>query len=473
MINTSTSGRFGDVYLVLLAGLLLGYAMMGKGFAYLGLPPLYIGEMALLLGILAFWRTGCLFSVLTTLPALLLAATMAWVLLQTLPFISDYGVDALRDSIVVTYGGFCFIVMALLIQDSRRLNTIIHYYQIFLNIYVPAAPFLFVVSWYMGSLLPNTPGTSVPFLQLDPGALAVHATGAAVFALVGFRKVTVPWLLFLLASAILAAVLSRGAMLAEVLSITAAVLLLGKWRQLLLTAMAGVIMFATAYLVEPVFFDYTEATASTERAISTRQVANNVVSIIGQGDEQGEGTKEWRKEFWNSIIADTVFGSYFWTGRGFGVNLADVYGFRDEHDAPALRAPHSVLMTMLGRAGVPGVMLWLGIVVSWLGMMMHALWTARRHGQAEWAGLFIFVSCYTSSILINAAFDPALEGPMQGIWFWSLIGFGIAAVMIYRRKNFASSDATDTPVMYRLRFLGHPTQRRQQFEASSAEIGLA
>jgi hypothetical protein len=39
--------------------------------------------------------------------------------------------------------------------------------------------------------------------------------------------------------------------------------------------------------------------------------------------------------------------------------------------------------------------------------------------------------------MINATFDVALEGPMQGIWFWCLIGFGIGSVMIYRcRLNF-------------------------------------
>jgi len=36
------------------------------------------------------------------------------------------------------------------------------------------------------------------------------------------------------------------------------------------------------------------------------------------------------------------------------------------------------------------------------------------------------------SIIINAAFDVALSGPVQGIWFWCLMGFGIGSVMVYR-----------------------------------------
>ena len=44
----------GDRYLALLAIVLLGYALMGKGFAYLGFPPLYVGEIAFLTGIVVF-----------------------------------------------------------------------------------------------------------------------------------------------------------------------------------------------------------------------------------------------------------------------------------------------------------------------------------------------------------------------------------------------------------------------------------
>jgi hypothetical protein len=48
----------GDRYLALLGIVLLGYAVMGKGFAYLGIPPLYVGEIAFLGGIIVFLRTG-------------------------------------------------------------------------------------------------------------------------------------------------------------------------------------------------------------------------------------------------------------------------------------------------------------------------------------------------------------------------------------------------------------------------------
>jgi hypothetical protein len=88
----------------------------------------------------------------------------------------------------------------------------------------------------------------------------------------------------------------------------------------------------------------------------------------------------------------------------------------------------------LARAGVPGVVLWSLVLISWSGMMLRAMLVARARGHKQWTGLFLFITCYAMSIIINAAFDVTLEGPMQGIWFWCLFGFGIGSVMVYRAQ---------------------------------------
>ena len=82
---------------------------MGKGFAYLGFPPLYVGEIALLTGVIVFLRIGAFAGALATLPAVLLVALMAWVLARTFPFIGLYGMESLRDSVVVIYGCFALL----------------------------------------------------------------------------------------------------------------------------------------------------------------------------------------------------------------------------------------------------------------------------------------------------------------------------------------------------------------------------
>src|SRR5258708_28393488 len=118
----------GDRYLALLAIVLLGYVLMGKGFAYLGFPPFYVGEIALLSGIVVFLRTGAFVGALATLPSVVLVVTMICVPARTVPFVSVYGFDALRDSVIILYGGFAFIVIGLLLEDARRIDAILRYY---------------------------------------------------------------------------------------------------------------------------------------------------------------------------------------------------------------------------------------------------------------------------------------------------------------------------------------------------------
>jgi hypothetical protein len=67
-------------------------------------------------------------------------------------------------------------------------------------------------------------------------------------------------------------------------------------------------------------------------------------------------------------------------------------------------------------------------------MLLGAMVVARARKDKQWADLFLWIICYATAIVINAAFDVTLEGPMQGIWFWSLFGFGIGSVMVYRAQ---------------------------------------
>jgi hypothetical protein len=141
----------GDRYLAFLAIVLLGYALMGKGFAYIGLPPLYVGEIAFLTGIAVFIRSGAL---LASLPSVVLVVLMIWVAARTVPFVSVYGFDVLRDSVIILYGGFAFIIIGLLLEDARRIDTVLRYYGKFL-ITFPAIPIGFWLTKYWVDYIPK------------------------------------------------------------------------------------------------------------------------------------------------------------------------------------------------------------------------------------------------------------------------------------------------------------------------------
>ena len=431
--------RTSELYLLLLCGVLLGYVLMGKGFAYLGVPPLYIGEIAFLAGVVVFLRTRCLAASLATLPALLLVAALVWVLLRTLPFVGEYGFDALRDSVIIMYGGFAFIVIGLLLEDGRRIKTVLRYYGIML-VSFPAMLVGFWLTKYWLDYIPLLYGP-VPIVNIPASAVGTHLAGAMVFVLIGYRKMSPLWVVVWFATLVLVGATNRGATLAVIIPVGFAMLMLGRFRLMLITAVTAVCILTVLYVVESSLGQYDEAANSIERSVSAHQIVENAKSIITQSGQQTDGTKQWRLNWWQIIIDDTIHGSNFWTGRGFGINLAVADGFLEtnsSNDQPT-RSPHNAHMTILARAGVPGVVLWALVNVSWFGMLMGAMLTACARGHREWAKLFLFVGCYAAAILINATFDVVLEGPMQGIWFWCLFGFGIGSVMIYRAQPFAES----------------------------------
>jgi hypothetical protein len=427
--------RAGDRYLTLLAIVLLGYALMGKGFAYIGFPPLYVGEIAFLAGIAVLVRSGALVASLATLPSLVLVATMMWVLARTVPFVSVYGFDALRDSVIILYGAFAFIVIGLLLEDARRIDTVLRYYGALLVTF-PAMPVGFWLTKYWVDYIPRLYGPNVPVVEIGASAVGTHLAGTAVFVLIGYRKVSPLWVVVWLVTTAMITATNRGAALAVLVPVVFAMTMLGRLRSMLTTIVAASIALGVLFAVEAAFTQYEEAKDSIERPVSAHQIVENAKSIVGQSGQQTEGTKKWRLDWWDVIINDTLRGPNFWTGRGFGLNLADADGFGGRASDPRapLRSPHNAHMTLLARAGVPGIVLWSLVLISWGGMVMRALLVARARGHKQWADLFLFVVCYAISIIINATFDVTLEGPMQGIWFWCLFGFGIGSVMVYRAQ---------------------------------------
>lgn len=429
--------RWGDRYLAFLAIVLLGYAVMGKGFAYVGFPPLYVGEVALLAGIAVFVRSGALVASLATLPSLALVATMMWVVVRTVPFVSVHGLEALRDSVIVVYGGFAFIVIGLLLEDARRIDTVLRYYSASL-VALPAMVLGFWLTKYWGDDIPKLYGPNVPVVEIAASAVGSHLAGAAVFVLIGYRKVSWLWILTWLAALTMIGASNRGATLAALVAIVFAMFMLGRLRLLLTVVAAGAAVLGILLAAEAALFDHYEVKDSIDRPVSAHQIFENAKSVVGQSGHQTEGTKQWRLNWWEIIINDTFHGPNFWTGRGFGLNLGDADGFAGTEDPgnprPPTRSPHNAHMTILARAGVPGLVLWSFVLLSWSGMMLRAMLVARARGHAQWANLFLWVICYVTALVINATFDVTFEGPVQGIWFWCLFGFGIGSVMVYRAQ---------------------------------------
>ena len=174
---------------------------------------------------------------------------------------------------------------------------------------------------------------------------------------------------------------------------------------------------------------------SKGRPATINQVIENILSVFGSSSDQGlEGTKQFRLAWWGTIVDYTVFGKYFWTGKGFGINLADSDGFQATADH-SLRAPHNSHMTVLAREGVPGLILWILLQGAFAIGLIRAIVLARRAGDSRLAILGGWLLAYWVAIMVDTSFDPYLEGPQGGIWFWVIIGAGLVVIRLAPRAR--------------------------------------
>lgn len=410
-------GRPERVFHRALVALLVGYAFLGRGLSHVGVPPLYVGEVVLGLGVLA-----TLLSV-RTFPGgsvrLMILAFMAWGALQTIPYIGTYGVDAFRDAVSWGYALFALIVSVSI--TGRHVDRLVGIYRAWIPFYCVFVPATLI--------LPRIPGLQDGlFSEAKAGDMGVFLAGIAAFGLLGLYssapKPRVPealmWLLWLPAAAVVA-VYNRGGMIAIVTA--GAVVLFLRLPQRWLPP----IFFSLLIAVMLVWID-PKMDIGGGRTLSAGQFVENISSVVGETDSAAlEGTKEFRLRWWNDIINYTFNGPFFWTGKGFGINLADDDGFQVYADH-SLRAPHNGHFEVLAREGVPGLFLWI-LMNAAIGIgLLRAAARARSLGRTRWVAIDGWLFVAWAAGLVNASFDPYLQGPHGGIWFWSLVGLAIVAI---------------------------------------------
>ncbi len=425
--------RLPGLLLTVLAGLLGGYLLLGRGFAYLGVGTVFVGDLVLALAVLALAlrpRRAEPVPPGAVVVTGLLGLFMAWGLATTAPHLSAYGLAAVRDAAVWGYGAFALVVVAFL--DRRRL---LERWLAWFRALVPAFVLWVLLTDLLLSLFPRRIPMlhgSVPLIDLKPGDTGVHLGGVGAFMILGLHRPVeagaggwrrgwteaLVWVVWA-GDFTLVAVRNRGGGLAVLAALAAVALVAPSWR---LVKPAGA---AAALLLAVMLLDVRIGTVSG-REISAGQVGANFSSIMGDAGQSGlAGTKRWRLAWWHRIVDYTVHGPYFWTGKGYGVNLADDDGFQVTADH-SLRSPHNVNLTVLARSGVPGLALWLALQAAFVGRLLAVGHRARQSGDRLLAAVCAWLLAYWVAMQCNAFFDVYLEGPQGAIWFWTVFGAGLA-----------------------------------------------
>lgn len=422
--------------LLLIGILLFGYFIAGKGFAYVGVKPFFIGEIILSLSMLSFFmfnNYGVFFR--SNIMSIIIIFNI-FCFIRTWPYIEEYGLEALRDAVIYGYSLFALIIAACAF-DARVIAKIVRTYAVAVYPAVIVMPLLLLFFRPDPFAGDETP----PLILIKGGDLAVALAGVLTFHLLELspwrNRLTLTQGVFWCAWGASAfwAVLNRGGLLA----MTVAVLVVagfGYGRRL----MGRMLIVLVLVLVTAATLNI--RISQEGRELSVDQVIANVASIVGIAAlETGGGannykgldtTIEWRLDWWREIINDTVDGPFFWTGVGFGANLADIHGFQTDMRNHSLRSPHNINMTILARSGVPGFALWLALQGAFVYALASQALRLRNTRYADWARLNVWILSYWAAAWVNGSFDVYLESPQGGIWFWSVIGFGIAVVTVER-----------------------------------------
>jgi O-antigen ligase len=414
--------------LALIGFLLLGYVFLDKGFAYIGVSSIYIGEIVIAVTIFIALITSMNWRCILSPIGYTLLLFLFWSICQLLFNSSGSLMTALRDSVIWGYALYTIFVASLLVR-SGSIDLSLNWYVRFLPwLALWAAP-AFILQTALFDLIPTFPGSDVKILELKAGDTAVHLAGALTFMLLGLHRVydrlSGRWsslketLVYcgMLVGLIAVGSRNRGGLMSAIAALGLVTAFRPNARVVKLLFPIAIVTF---FLVA---FDVSIPTGGG-REISVNQIVDNVQSVFFPTDETMlSGTVDWRLEWWNAIINDTLYGSNFWFGNGFGRSLADLFGV---DDGTTNRSPHNGHLTILAREGVPGFMLWVIFILTVYVVLTRSYLQSLARKQLYAAKLDLWAMAYLTAFLANASFDVYLEGPQGGIWFWCVVGFAMA-----------------------------------------------
>ncbi|MEM1393605.1 MAG: O-antigen ligase family protein [Cyanobacteria bacterium P01_H01_bin.150] len=416
-ISNSTNTGIGDKYLKWHCWILLGYALGGRGFSYWGVSPLFIGEITLVFGLVTLSLNKSFPKLLKLPQTCFLITFIVWCCINTVPYFPTYGLFTIRDAALWYYCFFALIIGTLLVSKPRRFQFIVEQYKRFSRIFLVLMPFLWIISQSVP--LPSTPGSSVKLIRPKAADTMVHLAGVTAFLLgTNLIKTQVIFfiLMFFINLVLVAANANRSGMLAFLNSFALVSFTKSKSSRIWLVMSVALFIFVFVLMMNPEIFE---------------PIFSKITSIFIDNNER-QGSKEYRLEWWSHLFNTTVFGEYFWTGRGFGFNLGAGTGFDPIGDG-IVRSPHNGHITVLARAGVPGAVMWLLLQLSWAGGILVRHFRSKAKGEVQWAGIFLTLFAYWVAVMTTTTFEVIIEGPTGGIWLWTMYGVGLAALYIYER----------------------------------------
>ena len=413
----------------LLPIVLAGYLFFDKSFAYLHIPgtPLFVGEIVLAVGVVEAIRgRRIIFADARRSPALLLLLLFLALGFSRLLLVDlrSHGLLAVRDSALWYYAAFAPLTVLLLRVRPDWLDQVTARYSALLPVYLAWAP-IAVILQRLQPFSFRLPDSDVGITAYRPGNVGVHIALALAYVWLvepvaspqqRKRRTAVTALGML--GILVVATQNRAGLMAAVLGLGVAWIVTPLRTRLTMSAGAALLLVVAV----PVIFNLSFQVGA--RTVSVEQVITNAGSIVAGADASGSlgDNVEWRQRLWGLAVDDLFASGNAAFGFGYGQNIAARYSIDPDTE---LRNPHNSHLSVLVRMGVVGAILWALLWIAWSAPLVRVLW---RRGMTRgglpvarwaWAAVGVF------SILVNAFFDPTVEGPQVGIWLWVLAGLGL------------------------------------------------
>ena len=426
------------VFEIALIGVLLGYIFFDRGFAWFHIPgtPLFVGEITLFLGAVAvFSHPTPILQAIRRSPSLkVLIAFMTWGLVLLAVLGIPFGIDAIRDSVLWLYGAVAVFTVFLVVSDPGRIRR-------WTTGFARIVPWL--VGWlFVAVILDSVAGSGPIFVPDSRVSLFSHGAGnAAVVAAICLAFIWLvdrdgrfftPTTRMALTAALGALVLfaslkNRGGFVAA----TIGVILVLVWMQRGRFDLTMVLVGTGAVLASLALVSQFSVALFGAREVSVEQFTENITSIISpsSGGHRQTSTTEWRLELWRNVLGD-VNSEFPITGYGPGPDLGAIYNVTTNPDVP-LRNPHNSHVGIVARMGWVGFGMWIIMWGVWALLLLDLRSRLAQRGRFPEAGLVAVPVIGAAMILVNAFFDPSIEGPQVGFPLWFLFGLGAVLQLVY------------------------------------------
>lgn len=399
--------------------LLVGYLCMKRTFAYLGVPPLFVGEIVLGTFLLlkprvalGTWAASLLRS--SPLNALGLAL-LAFVLYGTWQVGRGVTgghpvVDTLKYFVFNYYPVYVFLGLWIALHEPDRLRRLVRAIAWCNGIY----GLLYIVALrHVAALLP---GTEQPLFS-PPGGGAVAILGLLCLE----RDLRAVWLVLILNVVVTLAWQVRAEWLGLGLGMLVWGFLTGRLGRVVGIGMAGLAVLGLLELADINLVGRTGSEVSLSETLA-RAIAPIDLDLALQLSPNAAfhaGTAEWRElwweQIWRSVHATSMREAF---GHGYGF---DLFGLAPAvvraGQAEEIRTPHSVFYYALGYTGWVGVLMFAILQAAVLHLLLRS-W--RRAGQPVGVAWWVMG-------LSMALFEESFETPYKAIPLYLLLGMAMAA----------------------------------------------